>query len=248
MSWEDEFGPEYDVPAAILDRVQAGLLDDVSWHNDVAPSFEIVGAPPPPKDEPEENTWRIFAEHPDPDEREFEIDRFTVSGPDEEYPGNIIVQFETDDVRQLWPWIKRELGVDMSLKTKKGKRQGLSKEAKKIKVSIRVQKFHPRSGEVEEAALKARVSIGKQVELPTITFAIQNALEPLDEWVEAFYAELGVPLKTPSKLFRDVGMPTLLKSSGGYLVIEERLTLTLPNVSMESFQHAANAAGMPVGY
>jgi hypothetical protein len=114
MSWLSEFGSEYAVPESILRREAAGLLNDVSWHNDTAPSFEIVGAPLP-HEEVEENTWRISVEHPDPYQREIEGPRFVVLGPDYDYDGNLLDFFETDNVRELWPWIEKKLDVDMSL-------------------------------------------------------------------------------------------------------------------------------------
>jgi len=71
--WVKEFGIDYAVPAEILKRTD---LEDMSWHNDVAPSFgrEINGQP-----------LRIWVEHPDPAMREMPGQRFMVliDGEDE---------------------------------------------------------------------------------------------------------------------------------------------------------------------
>ena len=39
MSWETEHGPEWEIPQEILDLVDSGVLEDISWHHDLNPSF-----------------------------------------------------------------------------------------------------------------------------------------------------------------------------------------------------------------
>lgn len=74
MSWIHEFGREYDVPRKIVDLVIAGLASDLSWHNDLAPSFGTVS-----KDGKLE--IRIWVEHPDKDQRELDdMSRYIVTG------------------------------------------------------------------------------------------------------------------------------------------------------------------------
>jgi hypothetical protein len=41
MSWKSEFGLDYEVPGLIEFMTKAGILEDVSWHNDVMPSFKV---------------------------------------------------------------------------------------------------------------------------------------------------------------------------------------------------------------
>ena len=67
MSWIDEFGAEYAVPAEITAKVESGAWVDNSWHNDVSPSFDS-----------HETGRRIWVEHPDPDLREWENPRYAV--------------------------------------------------------------------------------------------------------------------------------------------------------------------------
>jgi hypothetical protein len=58
--WRTEFAEHYAVPRAFTDLVGKGLLRDCSWHNDVAPSFEIVGV----TDHEKEIDARIWVLHP----------------------------------------------------------------------------------------------------------------------------------------------------------------------------------------
>lgn len=71
MTWIKEFGTEFDVPSIVSER-----LIDVSWHNDVSPSFVRPG------DEDNEDAIRLWVEHPDPNRREYigSSVRFIVGG------------------------------------------------------------------------------------------------------------------------------------------------------------------------
>jgi hypothetical protein len=60
--WVSEFGEEYAVPDAIA---QAEGIEDLSWHNDVCPSFGLHVAE---GDEPYAHTVRIWCDHPDPEQ------------------------------------------------------------------------------------------------------------------------------------------------------------------------------------
>lgn len=60
--WISEFGRDYRVPKTLDTMVDRGELEELSWHNDVAPSYGI-----------QTNLGfevRIWANHPDPQERE----------------------------------------------------------------------------------------------------------------------------------------------------------------------------------
>lgn len=61
--WVREFGTGYAIPTEIVKLVAAGDAEDLSWHNDVCPSFGN-------DDEEGGDGARIFVEHPDVDQRE----------------------------------------------------------------------------------------------------------------------------------------------------------------------------------
>jgi hypothetical protein len=87
MSWDSEFGASYKVPKKLLDLADAGVLEDVSWHNDISPSFErkTEGG----------YSVRLWVEHPDLDQREAGGSRFmiTMDDPDGAF---LITVIETD--------------------------------------------------------------------------------------------------------------------------------------------------------
>lgn len=57
--WEKEFGRGYDVPS----KIEALGWTDISWHNDMCPSFTP---------DPNDPDIRLWVEHPDPSMREFD--------------------------------------------------------------------------------------------------------------------------------------------------------------------------------
>ena len=85
--WICEFGTDYAVPSVISDR-----LVDVSWHNDVSPSFVLAG------DEDNENAIRLWVEHPDPEMREYSGSsvRFIVGGAPK---GEPVFYYEGEDAQ-----------------------------------------------------------------------------------------------------------------------------------------------------
>jgi hypothetical protein len=70
-TWQTEFGPDYDVPAIIL---EAGLKDQ-SWRNDACPAFAY------PLSDDGEKDIVLWADHPDAAQREVSetASRFTVT-------------------------------------------------------------------------------------------------------------------------------------------------------------------------
>ncbi len=77
MGWVSEHGRQFRVPMAILEHVRAGTLRDLSWHNDMCPSFGVTRA---------DGTERanVWVDHPQPLERECAGSmRFCVSVYDE---------------------------------------------------------------------------------------------------------------------------------------------------------------------
>ncbi len=90
MSWTEEFSSDYTPPAELLRLVSQGLADDMSWHNDAAPSFGLLF--------PDETVLRIMAHPENPDEREFpEWPRFMVWTDNADTELNV-EHLNTDDV------------------------------------------------------------------------------------------------------------------------------------------------------
>lgn len=90
MSWKSEHGLDYEVPGLIDFMVKEGILEDVSWHNDVMPSFKI-------SDPANEEYWvRLWVDHPVAHRRETGGHRFVVSKG--MYGGEYDFEYETDDL------------------------------------------------------------------------------------------------------------------------------------------------------
>jgi hypothetical protein len=88
MSYDSEF-PDIPIPPAVLVLLEKGGLEDTSWGNDVAPSFEAECA---------EGTLRLWVHEEDPEERELPSNgRFVVDLLDGvgQYEQTLI---ETDDI------------------------------------------------------------------------------------------------------------------------------------------------------
>lgn len=85
-NWLNQFGAEYDVPAAILNH--PGIVDN-SWGNDAAPSFTLTRYQAD-GDYPKAILW---VEHPDAEKREMSGPRFTVCAGEE-------TLIETDDISE----------------------------------------------------------------------------------------------------------------------------------------------------
>lgn len=112
--WIKEFGIHYHVPIEVNTLIGNGILDDISWHNDTAPSFTHVN-----DEAQEECTFpRLWVEHLNPAERECQKEdsqRFAVQNWD----GH--VHLETNDInvaiisllsfpRQVPEWKKNSEG------------------------------------------------------------------------------------------------------------------------------------------
>jgi hypothetical protein len=90
MSWKDEFPLDYEIPGLIEFMVKEGVLQDISWHNDVMPSFSV----PDPKRE--DYGVRLWVDHPVAFERETGGRRFgVVKGP---YGSENDFEYDTDDL------------------------------------------------------------------------------------------------------------------------------------------------------
>ncbi len=81
MGWIKEFGSEYDIPKAVLKLLDDGITKDMSWHNDLAPSFGIYLEKKDRDGDPKHDLdLRLFVEHPDASQREERgSDRYTVT-------------------------------------------------------------------------------------------------------------------------------------------------------------------------
>jgi len=105
--WVREFGWDYDVPPEVLALVQSGEAEDISWHNDICPSFSAHG----PDYSPEVRLW---VEHPDPAKREWDdAKRFGVSVATQTPGSEFDDFFDTDDageaVRKYREFVKKHV-------------------------------------------------------------------------------------------------------------------------------------------
>lgn len=64
----EEFPPEFHIEPAIVDALLAAGFDDISWHNDICPSFERACTF---CDRPNGDTVRIWIDAANPRDREF---------------------------------------------------------------------------------------------------------------------------------------------------------------------------------
>ena len=64
--WKREFYESYAVPAEIESLVAAGTLSDISWHNDVCPSFCLEED----DENSDEKVLKLWVENPDVNKRE----------------------------------------------------------------------------------------------------------------------------------------------------------------------------------
>ena len=89
---EAEFRPDYDVPAVITKDLR---LVDISWHNDLSPSFVLAGR--------EDEDVQLWVGHPDPAIRKQEwgtpVPRFNVCDGE----GNILVATEAQGRHRARP-------------------------------------------------------------------------------------------------------------------------------------------------
>jgi len=71
-NWLKEFDAQWDVPQPIEAIAGWERCSDLSWHNDTAPSFGWIN-------EDDAQEWiRLWVNHPDPDQREFDCERYQV--------------------------------------------------------------------------------------------------------------------------------------------------------------------------
>lgn len=91
LHWRSEFSDAYAVPRKVELLVLDGKLEDTSWHNDAAPSFER-----------EVGGWdvRLWVEHPDADQREVAGKRFLVCASPHGECEPCHELLETDDLDQ----------------------------------------------------------------------------------------------------------------------------------------------------
>lgn len=76
MSWIHEHGRAYEVPGFIEFLVEKKIIEDLSWHNDVSPSFGV-------SDDRTEKLVRLWVDHPFKDHRETQGTRFAVTVEEE---------------------------------------------------------------------------------------------------------------------------------------------------------------------
>ena len=62
MAWTNEFSADYAVPQEIINLEKHGLANDISWGNDICPSFT-------------NDIYTVWVQHPNPAERELDSDK-----------------------------------------------------------------------------------------------------------------------------------------------------------------------------
>lgn len=92
MGWIQEHGPDYEVPGLIDFMVSEGVIEDISWHNDAAPSFVVED----PKRE--ERGVCLWVGHPVLSQREMGGKRYIVQEGD--LAGESDWEMETDDLEE----------------------------------------------------------------------------------------------------------------------------------------------------
>jgi len=90
MSWDGEFGPFYEVPGFLPFLVKKKIVEDMSWQNDVAPSFGIHS-------EKDQREVRLWVDHPFKSRREVGGTRFWVT---EYIDGEMYSEFTSDDFEE----------------------------------------------------------------------------------------------------------------------------------------------------
>lgn len=113
--WTAEFDAGYAVPGEIIALVNAGKLVDVSWHNDVCPSF----SPKQPgragedrlSDDVVNDAVKIWIDHPDVGQRELGegTKRFAVTVTDD--AGDAESTLHTDALAELLAYLKQHHGI-----------------------------------------------------------------------------------------------------------------------------------------
>lgn len=103
IAWKDEFSESYQVPIEIENLVLSGAIDDMSWRQDLCPSFGVRL--------PDKNWVRLWVEHPWRGGRRKWAVRFTlILQPDPEITfGNIAAA--TDDFEEAYSKVLRTLNA-----------------------------------------------------------------------------------------------------------------------------------------
>jgi len=86
-TWRTEFRSGYDIPSIVLFLVEKGLIEDMSWHNDMSPSFGVHGIVVGTRGRAEgygTREIRLFVEDPIRSQRQGDSKRFLVTVTDSE--------------------------------------------------------------------------------------------------------------------------------------------------------------------
>lgn len=106
MSWMSEHGAHYEVPKFIEFLVKKGILEDVSWHNDSCPRFQVPSKVEKPAGEP--YGISLWVEYPLKFMRESGGKRFHV------WEGQLMADpddaIDTDDLADALDWMFRRMG------------------------------------------------------------------------------------------------------------------------------------------
>ena len=104
MSWDEEFGPYYDVPGFLPFLVREKVLEDMSWHNDASPSFGIYS-------EAQDRDVRFWVDRPFKSHRRGTGSRFAVMVTNLGGVAEFNVDFETDDFEEALERLFQELAA-----------------------------------------------------------------------------------------------------------------------------------------
>lgn len=101
----NQFGTEYDIPPEILAAVANGKLKDTSWGNDVAPTFAVCDSV-----NPDDESVKVWVDHPVMESRETGAMRFTVAHYDED--GDWLNDaLETDSLPELLAYLDDHFSI-----------------------------------------------------------------------------------------------------------------------------------------
>lgn len=102
MSWDNEFGSDFEVPGFISFLVKKKIVEDLSWHNDVSPSFGVYL-------ESNERMVRLWVDHPFKSQRETEGYHFVVT--DGAASSENDFELETDDLEKALEALFKQLAA-----------------------------------------------------------------------------------------------------------------------------------------
>lgn len=241
--WRQQFPSHFRIPSVIHRRVEAGLLEDISYGNDVAPSFSIVGAS---TQEQIDNgaEWRVFVDHPVEDYRELMGPRYAVAGPTDDESGNVEEYFETDNFHDVIDYVRKNLEVNLAMQDRR-----LPDAVADIAIEIFVTELWPDDDTVRTAEMHLQSGI---LGLYASAVDIEDALDITTDAAQTWVYELANDLDADGKVTLVTNLPITAPATGAtsdglvvnitYAVEFSPRSYVLP----EDFNKAAEEAGAHV--